>query len=270
VFLDEIAMLKQACEQQEQELLDLRAIQRAQARVKKQLDGVERDMHEQRNSLDLEARAFDNDQEQYNKVLMELEGDIERVSFSKFQLLRMLFDVKVDKNLVYPTINNLRLAHRPCDKVTVNEIQVAWSLAAQLVLATANAFGFQSAHFTIVPLAHCAKLIYYATNATDNKAVVYNLGQSSQGLMCFHSLLQQVVRHATQQVQRAVERELLDAQFLIRSEAAVGVTQLDRNDKASWSRVICSMAKDMEWLLESASALVLQKVVLETSSLGLS
>lgn len=122
-------------------------------------------------------------------------------------------------------------------------LSVAWSLAAQLLLAIGTLFEFQSANWKIVPLSHCAKLIFippppaqqqapsrpaaaaqgggsnnvhhHKCNKTqkDNKPIVYNLGHprtdGSKALLAWNALLHQMVHHATVRLHDAVDAGLL-------------------------------------------------------------
>jgi hypothetical protein len=139
--------------------------------------------HEQ-NALELEARAFDNDQEQLSRALLEILDEVERLSSPQLQLPATLLRLQVDRErgLRYPLINELRLAYRPKGDVQWHEIQAAWALAAQLLLSICTLFHFQqqpqqlSSHnsnnncWRLIPLSHCAKLFYYPSERSNTKS----------------------------------------------------------------------------------------------------
>ena len=284
-FRDEIQMLTEACQQHEEELSHLLSLRREQQAIAKELDEFENTAEEERNALELEARAFDNDQEQLYRTLAEVEAEVERLSSTQIRLPSMLFDLQVDKErgLRYPLINELRLAYRPKGDIQWEEIQAAWSSANQLLLAIGTLFQFQSQNFKIVPLSHCSKLIYYRDfvdeKGTKRKsgATVYNLGhgktKGSKALVAWSALLHQMIQHATKQLNEACEGELLDAASLpplpfettSTSIGGVVLSHLDDNDDAGWSRAIHFMASDLLWLSECASFYVLQQVIISSS-----
>lgn len=202
-YLTEIQLLEEVCEQHEEELRHLSSLQKEQAVIAVELDRLEYATEEEQNALELEARAFDNDQEQLLRKLVKTQAEVEQLSSPRIRLPAMLMDLRVDRErgLRYPLINELRLAYRPKGDVQWNEIQTAWSLAAQLLLVIGTIFDFQSPHWKIVPLSHCAKLMYSnGNNPSGNKrrVVVYNLGHSktngSRALLAWNVLLFQVIQ----------------------------------------------------------------------------
>lgn len=281
-YRTEIQLLEEACEQHEEELRHLSSLQKEQAVIAVELDRLEYATEEEQNALELEARAFDNDQEQLLRKLVKTQAEVEQLSSPRIRLPAMLMDLRVDRErgLRYPLINELRLAYRPKGDVQWNEIQTAWSLAAQLLLVIGTIFDFQSPHWKIVPLSHCAKLMYSnGNNPSGNKrrVVVYNLGHSktngSRALLAWNVLLFQVIQHATVEMKFACESGVLDAAnvpplpFDITTEKIgnIVLSSLNENDDGGWSRAIHCMASNLLWLSESASAYVLQQVLLATS-----
>jgi hypothetical protein len=219
--------------------------------------------------------------------LAEIQAEAEQLSSAQIQLPSMLMDLQVDRErgLRYPLINELRLAYRPKGDVQWNEIQAAWSLAAQLLLVIGTLFDFQSQYWTIVPLSHCAKLIYYAPESShidptgkQRRAVVYNLGHpktnGSKALSAWNALLFQVMEHTTTKMNQACDCGILDHASIppLPFEIAPGkignvvLERLDESDDAGWSRAIHFMSSNLLWLSECASAFVLQQVLLTTAN----
>jgi hypothetical protein len=288
-FRNEIHLLQEACQQHEDELRHLDSLRKDQAMISRDLDRLEYATEEEQNALELEARAFDNDQEQLYHSLAEIQAEVEQLSSSHIRLPSMLMKLQVDRErgLRYPLINELRLAYRPKGDVQWNEIQAAWSLAAQLLLVIATLFDFQSQYWKIVPLSHCAKLIYYAPESShidptgkQRRAVVYNLGHpktnGSKALSAWNALLFQVMEHTTTKINQACDSGILDHTSIppLPFEIAAGkignivLVRLDENDDAGWSRAIHFMSSNLLWLSECASAFVLQQVLLTTATVA--
>jgi len=292
-----LELLQDAIRAQEQELANLIVLAKEQALTNIELDRLEEEIEQDRNSLDIESKAFDNVHEQLCRNLLELRGEVERLSSPYVCLTALFYNLKVDKDrgLRYPLINDLRLAYRPKGDVQWEEIQVAWSLAAQLLLVVGTLFDFQSPHWKIVPLSHCAKVIYLSTDEkksedsstsgkqqqVDCRPVVHNMGHPrtdpSKALQAWNALLHQVVHHTTIQVHKATEIGLIDASSYLPtlpyeiSANKIGniiLGKLDENDDARWSKAVHYMASDLLWLSECASAFVLQKVILTTSAMA--
>lgn len=298
-FRNEIALLEEACQQQREELLNFRDLQREQKRLEIELDRVHEAMAHEQNALELEARAFDNDQEQLSRALLEIQDEVERLTSPKLKLPATLLHLQVDRErgLRYPLINELRLAYRPKGDVQWNEIQAAWALAAQLLLSIGTIFQFQSCDWKLVPLSRCAKIFYYpptrinnnnnstganaaAATASNNKPVVVNLGHpktnnQNKALLTWNALLCQVIQHISSELAMAVQLGILDAEevppvpFEI-TPTKIGntsLTQLKEDDDGGWSRVIHFMASDLLWLSDCASTFVRQQVVLENHTM---
>lgn len=290
-------LLKDAIHVQEQELANLIALEKEQALTNTELDRIEEEIEQDRNSLEIGSKAFDNVHEQLCRNLLELRGEVERLSSPHICLTAFFYNLKVDKDrgLRYPLINDLRLAYRPKGDVQWEEIQVAWSLATQLLLVVGTFFDFQSPHWKIVPLSHCAKVIYLSTDEkksehsstggkqqqVDCRPVVYNMGHPrtnpSKALQAWNALLHQVVHHTTIQVHKATKIGLIDASSHLPtlpyeiSANKIGniiLGKLDESDDTGWSKAVHYMASDLLWLSECASAFVLQKVILTTSAMA--
>lgn len=297
-YRNEIEVLEDACQHHRDELFKLRALQKEQAMLGMDLDRVHNALSEEQNALQLEARAFDNNQEQLSRALEEIQNEAERLSSStEISLPSSLLHLQVDKEraLRYPLINQLRLAYRPKGDIQRNEIQAAWSLASHLLLIVGTVFQFRSQHWKIVPLSHCAKLMYYplshqakdseeklpatgiqdvSRTQKDRKLVVFNLGhsqtQGSKALLTWNALLCQIIQHATAKTRMACETGILDGSAVPKlpfkiSPTTIGsivLTQLDEKNDAEWSRAIHFMASDLLWLSKLASIFVMQQVLL--------
>ena len=292
LFRSEIESLRMSCQQHEEEISQLQTLLREQGVISKELDQLEYATEEEKNSLELEARAFDNDQEQLFHNLEKAQDEVERLSSTQLRLPSALIDLRVDKKrgLMYPLINELRLAYRPKGAYFEwTEIQVAWSLAAQLLLIIGTIFDFQSQNWKIVPLSHCAKLIYHCTNESslgcnagnsqNRKVIVYNLGHPKtngcKALLAWNALLYQMVQHTKTQLDQGCCDGIMDSKDIPNLPFAISPTKignlelprLDENDDTGWSRAIHYMSSDLLWLSECASAYLLQKVLLTTASL---
>lgn len=290
-FLLEIELLQEDCKLQEAEITRLRILQKEQANVVKELDELENALEDEQNMLELEARAFDNDQELLSRSLIETQDEIQRLSSPQIRLPAILFELQVDKErgLRYPLINNLRLAYRPKGDIQWNEIETAWSLAAQLLLSVGSLFNFQSLNWRLVPLSHCAKLIYHPSQGSGDGAraqgekqrtTVFNLGSSSglnncKAIIAWNALMRQVIQHTMSKMQQSVELGILPPKKLPRlpyetsSGGKIGdilLGRLDVNDDASWSRAIHCMACNLLWLSDCASSYILQRVQLTAAA----
>lgn len=292
-FRNEIELLEATCKQHQDELAHLLAVQKEQALIDRDLDRLQEAIAEEQNALELEARAFNNDQEQLSRALAEVQDEVERLSSSEIRLpaASLHLQVDIERGLRYPLINELRLAYRPKGDVQWQEIQAAWALAAHLLLVIATLFEFQSQHWRIVPLSRCAKLIYHPpvrneresgfpggqeVNGGMSRTVVFNLGHpktnGSKALLAWNALLCQVVQHTLSKIALATENGILDAADIAPLSFAItptniggiSLTQLDESDDGGWSRVIHFMASDLLWLSECASSYVLQQVLLVT------
>ena len=289
-FRDEIQALEEECRQQEAELVHLRSLKQEQLQVSQELSEAEYILETERNALELEARAFDNDQVQLFRVLQEIENEVDQLS-SDISLPSLLLDLQVDKErgLRYPLINELRLAYRPKGDIKWNEIQVAWSLAAQLLLVVGTLFHYPSEEWKIVPLSHCAKLIYFSKSNEKNReridhnsenssqgrkkrAVVYHLGHpktnGATAIRAWNQLLHQVILHVSRKTEEEYQKGSMMAPFPTLpypiSESAVGTIdlyKLNENDDAGWSRAIHFMASNLLWLSECSALLTSQQVL---------
>ena len=285
-YLREIQLLEQACQEQRNELAHLRSIQKEQVIAYDELQQYSESVAAEENALELEARAFDNDQEQLSRMLAEMHNEIDRLTSSEIRLPALLVQLNIDveRGLRYPLINELRLVYRPKGDVHQMEIQAAWASAAYLLLIVATIFQFQSQNWKIVPLSHCAKLIFCPTSSAENAKekneknwfVVFNLGHpktnGSKALLAWNALLCQVTHHVLQKTVDSIEAEILEAlemppiPFEISSNSIGGVllSQLHENDDSGWARVIHFMASNLQWLSKCASIYALHQVILLT------
>jgi hypothetical protein len=283
-YLKEIQLLEQACQEQREELAQLQSIQKEQVIAYDELQQYSESLAAEENALELEARAFDNDQEQLSRMLADVHNELDRLTSLDIRLPALLvqLDIDVERGLRYPLINELRLVYRPKGDVHQMEIKAAWALAAYLLLIVATVFQFQSQHWKIVPLSHCAKLIFCPTLSTGNstekeeksRVVVFNLGHpktnASKALLAWNALLSQVTHHVLKKTADAIQNGILEAleipqvpfEMSPNSIGGVLLTKLQDNDDSGWSRVIHFMASNLQWLSKCASIYALQQVVL--------
>ncbi|CAB9504983.1 expressed unknown protein [Seminavis robusta] len=286
-FRDEIKLLEEECRQQEAEAEHLRALKEEQMNLAKELAETEYELEVERNALELEARAFNSDQAQMFQLLDTIDAEVDKLS-ADISLPSLLLDLRVDeRGLRYPLINELRLAYRPKGDLKWNEVQVAWSLAAQLLLVVGTLFQYPSEQWKIVPLSHCAKLIFYSQNDKDTggssdegdggqgkkHAVVYHLGHprtnGAKAIRAWNNLLHQVVLHVRRKTEddnseRGTDSGSFPSLPFAISPTTIGtidLTRLDENDDAGWSRAIHLMASDLLWLSECAAIYTSQQVL---------
>jgi hypothetical protein len=285
----EIDALEESCRQHREELSRLLSIRKERTLKELQLDLIQDAIVEEQNSLELEARAFDNSQEQLSRKLALVHDEAERLSSCSVRLLSHLIHLHIDKDrgLRYPLINELRLAYRPKGDIHQKEIQVAWSLASHLLLVVANTFEFRSQQWKIVPLSHCAKLIYYPHTKNDetslsgqakNRSVVFNIGHprtlSSKALLTWNALLSQVITHVKYKLKWAYEHGILESndialappyEISVTKIGNISLSQLDESNDGEWSRAIHYMASDLLWLSECSSTYALRQVMMKAA-----
>lgn len=292
-YLNEVELLEIACQQHREELARLRAFQKEQRRISLELERAQEAIAVEQNALELEARAFDNDQERLSRTLAECQDEVDRLSASEILLPATLLHLQVDRErgLRYPLINALRLAYRPKGDVQWKEIQAAWALAAHLLLVVGTVFEFQSQHWKIIPLSRCAKLIYHPPTRNEGmsgfhaehdasegkiRTVIFNLGHpktiGSKALLTWNALLYQLTQHVASKIAFATENGIMDATTVTpipfeispTNIGGISLMTLDENDDGGWARVIHFMASDLLWLSKCASSYILQQVLLVT------
>lgn len=274
MFQHEIELLEETYRQCELENRQLDSLQAEQCLRRRKLDKLYDSVAEAQIEIELEAKAFDNDHEQLCRMLAVSQEELDCISSPTIRLPTILLHMQVDeRGLRYPLINELRLAYRPKGDVHWEEIQGAWSLAAQLLLFTGNIFGFHSKHCKIVPMSVCAKLIYHPPIESfdppqspnqEKRSIVYNLGHPStntkKALLTWNALMCQIIHYVHTvmlQVENEVEGEcVVPAIPFAVSSTTVGsitLTKLNENDDVGWSKAIQYMASNLLWLSECAS-----------------
>jgi Apg6 BARA domain len=225
-YLNEIQWLESECSKHEAEHRQLTSLLREQAVTSTSLDDYEMELEMEQNALEMDGIALDKEQTQLACQLQLIQAELEQLTLPATGLMSMVINLQVDveRGLRYPLINNLRLAYRPKGDVKWSEIQAAWSLAAQLLLAIGTVFDFPSQQWKIVPLSHCAKLIFFdakrekadpthasslpaeGSDATAALPIVYNLGHpltnASESLRAWSELLRQVLSHAQREMDK--------------------------------------------------------------------
>lgn len=274
----ELEELHEICANEQAELDNLTKLLRDAELVSQQLDDYQDNLNEQANALELETHAFQNEEQQVVAALTQAQDEVERLS-KDIRLTTRYLDLRVDRarGLLYPLINELRLAYRPKGDVQWEEIQSAWALAAQLLLHSITLLNFSSQHWRIVPLSQCAKIIYHApqhANQPNHRGVTYNVGhpssRSNEALMAWNKLLAEVVQHALTTIQSGIEKGLVEASRVEKlpyeqtkdSIGGVPLRHLDADDDASWSRVVHFLSCNLLWLANVASLWTLEDVVL--------
>mmetsp|Transcript_27503 Transcript_27503/g.39374 ORF Transcript_27503/g.39374 Transcript_27503/m.39374 type:complete len:539 (+) Transcript_27503:180-1796(+) len=223
-------------------------------------------------------------------------------AISSLQLPSLLFDVscpllpkKQDQKVSessYSKINYLRLSHLPCAKLnlTWDEINAAWSQAAQLIFMVGAAVNFVSSDLRIVPLTKCAKIIQII-DPTKQTQLVHNLGievdhddfknknhsrrredetaaskysEFLVSLCAFHRLLHQIVLHIQQQnflssfvlgdssVNNDVPSSAIP--FLIEEERIGGLILSPSLSSDDWSMIVHMIVADLKWVSSFVTA----------------
>jgi Apg6 BARA domain len=277
----EAQLLRDAIQKHEEEIMQLVEIRKEQLVADKELNDLEQSIEGSKNSLYMEAKAFHNEQDRLSLSVSQSQCEIERLVSPNIRFISHLLELQIDKErgLRYPLINELRLAYRPKGDIYWSEIQVAWSLAAQLLLIVATIFEFRSHHYKIIPLANCAKLIYHQGGPDDSHKnyKVFNLGhpksQGRQAMMAWNALLHAVCTHTEGQIKSAsidglfvdTQIESLPYTMTASSIGGISLTHLQEDGDAEWSTVIQFMACNLNWLSECASLYALKEVVVNSA-----
>jgi hypothetical protein len=222
-------LLLQAISQQEEELAHLKQLKKEQEAISIELDEMEVNMANEENALQLEARAMSHTQNQLTTTLQIAEVEIEKLAAIDLSLFSLVID---KRGLRYPLINEFRLGFCPKGDLGWDEIQVAWSQVAQLLLT----MSLHSKDWRIIPLTACAKLIH--------EKRVYNLGKDMSSMSgALKSLIRML--HSTQQALpfQITEDRIGDVLF----------SQLPNNDHPGWSRVVHYLACNLEHLSNAVS-----------------
>lgn len=279
-FLQEIDEITLACEQLEAEFKELQLVRRELSAKADELDDSTEEIYRARNDIELAAAILQQNQEHVYRTVAVAHEQVERLSSTKIQLYSQSFDLQVDqeRGLRYPLINEHRLAYRPKGDVQWDEIQTAWSLAAQLLLAIATTFHFQSRHWRIVPLTDCAKLIFYPPTAKDQKTaqnpISYNLGHpethSGRALLAWNALLHNVAswvltRGSTGEPSAKECFHSIPFEMTRNSIGDIIVSSLLDNEDAKWSMVIHRMSCNLLWLSQCANYQILGQVILKAA-----
>lgn len=281
-FLQEIDEITVACEQLEVEFKELKLVRREVSAKSDELDDSTEQILRARNEIELAASALQQNQEHLYRTVASAHEQVERLSSTMIKLYSQSFDLQVDqeRGLRYPLINEHRLAYRPKGDVHWGEIQTAWSLAAQLLLAIATTFQFQSRHWRIVPLTDCAKLIFYPPTKdqkTSQNPISYNLGHpethSGRALLAWNALLHNVASWVltrgniggTGSTHQKESSQCIPFQMTRNSIGDIPISSLLDDDDAGWSVVIHRMSCNLLWLSQCAEDQILDQVVLKAT-----
>jgi hypothetical protein len=287
----DIRLLTEACQQHENDIADMTDAAHEQLLLNEQLEHMISYLDEDQNALEIQARAFMVEQELLLRSLGAVLREEQDLGSTQIQLIPLQFRLLVDKErgLRYPLINNLRLAYRPKGDVDSEEIQAAWSLAAQLLVAVASTFDFQSSQWRIVPLSDCAKILYtldasnrkgkeyeIAENRKFEAVVLGDIGNESKSLKVMNRLLYLIVRHVSIKLHDAVETGILRAASVPALPCEISTDKIgeinmaivDDDDDRRWSQTIHCMACILTWLSECSAAYVLPLITLQADAHG--
>ena len=246
-FQEEIYILNEACTQHQEELKQLKEVQRQQLVMSQHLDEMEDFVANERNTFEFEARAFDNDISDMSHQIRTVHDEMD--SLAAVRLHSALFELVVDeRGLRYPLINELRLAYRPKGDVQWAEINVAWSQVLKLLLLVGTSVGFRPQKWRIVPLTSCAKLMYLESNRRE----VYTMGKqhmasSLRALTAFLDLLVQhivTLLHPTINIPHEMARNRIGSWDLSR---------IEDGDDSGWSNVIQGISLNLRWIQDQGS-----------------
>jgi hypothetical protein len=281
-YMREIDEITLACEQLEAEFNDLKLVRRELSAKADELDHATEEIFRARNDIELAAAIIEQDQENLYRAVASAHKQVDRLSSTRIQLYSQSYDLQVDqeRGLRYPLINKHRLAYRPKGDVQWEEIQTAWSLAAQLLLVLASAFQFQSRHWRIVPLTDCAKLIFYPPTQDQKTAqnpISYNLGHpethNGRALLAWNALLHSVASWVltrgtsggTSGTQQKQEPRCIPFEMTRNSIGDKQISSLLDNDDSGWSIVIHRMSCNLLWLAQCANDQILDQVILKAT-----
>ncbi len=262
--LDEELKRLQATHQEHQnELQKMDELLADQVRISQTLTSQEDEVLTEFNSLEVEARVFQDIHRHLTHQCHAAER--EKFYLSRIQLHSALFYIDVDeRGMRYPLINNLRLAHKP-KGISWLEINTAWSQAAQLLMFVGSTIKFKSKDLRIVPLMNCAKIIEVGSNGETR--VVNHLGIDFQNmnrkenivasLRAFYNLLYQMSVHML----NSKDEFDLDPAPLELRPGIIGshdLRRIDDRDDVAWSIIIHCIATSMKWMSQNACKFIRQ------------
>lgn len=273
LFQSELNALSNACNEQEKELRVLQNLMRTQMDRSKAISDQEDIIHQELNSLELEAHNFEEESHLVIYRCNAVEDEI--AAMSSVKLLSIPFKIiSIDsggddsiQNSTgrYPTINNLRLAYRINTKAGLHkeEINAAFFHAAQFMAFTLGLFpSLNTTVIRIIPIHPCAKIL---VNLPEGQTV-HNLGFDTNGgdsnvpsnhvptqsITLFLALLSEVTSYIILK-ERAQRSNIIDEPPFPMSELSidnVDVTNLADSNIAAWSSVVFCIAANLHWLSE--------------------
>jgi hypothetical protein len=273
-YQQEIDSLKSACSEHEKELYQMNSLLAEETQRTLELEEVKNELDMAVNDLQIDAKAFDSIHRQLTLQCISVQREVAAVS--RVQLTSVLFTWSIDheRGLRFPLINELRLAFRPKGDLTWNELNAAWSQAAQFLFYVAGVVKFASDDIRIVPLTcTCAKLFCITK---DNKRSVHNLGKSMEdvsdthgsmsistagdaskmasALRALNALIYQIVQHVVH-THCTGHVDISPPPFEM-SRNTIGTSNLyelvDKDD-SGWGYVIHFMACNLKWLSDNAN-----------------
>jgi len=234
---------------------------REQVMFTKALSQEEDEIHRDINSLEIDAKVFQDVHRTLTRQCQEAE--MEDYMLRNVRIHSTLFDIQLDeRGLRFPLINNLRLTHHP-KGVSWLEINAAWSQASQLVMFVGSTTKFQSKDLRIVPLASCAKIIELSHHG-DHKKVVNHLGvdfdsndrkthETEHIIPSLRAFLAFIYQMSVHMLKGPLNLDKMP--YKMGSHYVIGpydVRKMDEKDDVGWSGVIHCMAYNMKWMAQNA------------------
>mmetsp|Transcript_40967 Transcript_40967/g.46548 ORF Transcript_40967/g.46548 Transcript_40967/m.46548 type:complete len:298 (-) Transcript_40967:127-1020(-) len=228
-FLNQVEALRQAVEQQENELSHLKKLEKEQHKISQELDEVEALYAHEENEFELEAQAMSHIQKQLTNTLELAQEEIEQLINVDLSLFSLIID---ERGLRYPLINELRLAFSPKGDLGWEEIQVAWSQVAQLLLF----MDLNLSEWRIIPLTTCAKIIH--------RKSVFNLGKDMVSMAKALKALVYMIQSSSPSLPYPITKMKI---------GDVIITNLPNSDHPGWSRLVHYLACNLQHLSEKSS-----------------
>ncbi len=269
LFQSELDALSNACNEQQKELRILQNLMQTQIDRSKSISDLEDIVHHELNSLELEAKNFEEESHLVINRCNAVENEIAAISSVKLFSIPFKIRLKDDGNDSisngagrYPTINSLRLAYRINTKagLTKKEINAAFFHAAQLVAFTLGLHpSLNTTVIRIIPIHPCAKVL---VNLPEGQTI-HNLGVDTnsggtarsnhvptQSLTLFLALLSEATSYIL--TERKQRNDIEEPPFPMKELSIdnVEVTKLADSNTAAWSSVVFCIAANLRWLSE--------------------
>ena len=257
----EIMNLENACQDHENEIMNLDQLLLDQAQIFDTLSQQEDELFIEYNTLEKDTKVFEDLHRQLVKQCHSAER--ERSQLSLVRLNSTLFDIVVNREgggvLRYPLINNLRLSHIPKNNLHWKEINAAWSQVAQLAMFMSSTIKFRSSNLGIVPLTQCAKIIevdscgkkVYHHLGVDYESMdrrTHNTDHIAPSIVVFYRLLYQMITHIRNQPQKRVDFSKIPNEMTRDRIASYEVMNKNEYDELLWRGIVNCIAQNLKWL----------------------